>query len=298
MLYIDWQPSIEVFRIGIFSLKWYSLLWMFGLMIAYMIVKHLYKQQGIPEEKFYPQFFYCFIGVLAGARLGHCIFYQPDYFLTSGKRIIEMFLPIHIQDNGSWSYIGYRGLASHGGTIGLFAALAFYWRKENLKPMMVLDNVAIAAPATACCIRLGNLMNSEIIGKTTDMPWAFIFHTQEALVNGELVPRHPTQLYEALAYLLIFAIGISLYQYWRKSQHMRTTSPIAVGSGFYFGYCIMTIFTFRFFVEFLKKEQVDFEQGMLLDMGQLLSIPFVFVGLWCMIKKSRFAHKSDQRSSE
>ena len=88
MLYIDWQPSIEVFRIGIFSLKWYSLLWMFGLMIAYMIVKHLYKQQGVPEEKFYPQFFYCFIGVLAGARLGHCIFYQPDYFLTSGKGII------------------------------------------------------------------------------------------------------------------------------------------------------------------------------------------------------------------
>ena len=150
MLYIDWQPSIEAFRVGIFSLKWYSLLWMFGLMIAYMIVKHLYKQQGVPEEKFYPQFFYCFIGVLAGARLGHCIFYQPDYFLTSGKGIIEMFLPIHIQDNGSWSYIGYRGLASHGGTIGLFVALAFYWRKENLKPMMVLDNVAIAEEIVGC----------------------------------------------------------------------------------------------------------------------------------------------------
>ena len=109
MLYIDWQPSIEVFRVGIFSLKWYSLLWMFGLMIAYIIVKHLYKQQGVPKEKFYPQFFYCFIGVLAGARLGHCLFYQPDYFLTSGKGIIEMFLPIHIQDNGSWSYIGAHG---------------------------------------------------------------------------------------------------------------------------------------------------------------------------------------------
>ena len=287
MLYIDWQPSIEVFRVGIFSLKWYSLLWMFGLMIAYMIVKRLYKQQGIPEEKFYPQFFYCFIGVLAGARLGHCIFYQPDYFLTSGKGIIEMLLPIHIQDNGSWSYIGYRGLASHGGTIGLFVALAFYWKAVKLKPMMVLDNVAIAAPVTACCIRLGNLMNSEIIGKTTDVPWAFIFHSQEAMVNGELVPRHPAQIYEALAYLLIFAIGVFLYQYWRKSQHTRTTSPIAVGSGFYFGYCIATIFTFRFFVEFLKKEQVDFEQGMCLDMGQLLSIPLVLLGLWCMIKKRR-----------
>ena len=274
MLYIDWQPSIEAFRVGIFSLKWYSLLWMFGLMIAYMIVKHLYKQQGIPEEKFYPQFFYCFIGVLAGARLGHCIFYQPDYFLTSGKGFIEMFLPIHIQDNGSWSYIGYRGLASHGGTIGLFVALAFYWRKENLKPMMVLDNVAIAAPATACCIRLGNLMNSEIIGKTTDMPWAFIFHSQEALVNGELVPRHPAQLYEALAYAVLFFIM------WTLHKRM----PKKIGTGWYFGFCLTYIFTFRFFIEYTKEIQEAFEASLPIDMGQILSIPFIILGVYCMLR--------------
>ena len=274
MLYIDWQPSIEAFRVGIFSLKWYSLLWMFGLMIAYMIVKHLYKQQGIPEEKFYPQFFYCFIGVLAGARLGHCIFYQPDYFLTSGKGIIEMFLPIHIQDNGSWSYIGYRGLASHGGTIGLFVALAFYWKKENLKPMMVLDNVAIAAPATACCIRLGNLMNSEIIGKTTDMPWAFIFHSQEALVNGELVPRHPAQLYEALAYAVLFFIM------WTLHKRM----PKKIGTGWYFGFCLTYIFTFRFFIEYTKEIQEAFEASLPIDMGQILSIPFIILGVYCMLR--------------
>ncbi len=229
---------------------------MFGLMIAYMIVKHLYKQQGVPKEKFYPQFFYCFIGVLAGARLGHCLFYQPDYFLnyflTSGKGIIEMFLPVHIQDNGTWSYIGYRGLASHGGTIGLFVALAFYWRKENLKPMMVLDNVAIAAPATACCIRLGNLMNSEIIGKTTDMPWAFIFHSQEALVNGELVPRHPAQLYEALAYAVLFFIM------WTLHKRM----PKKIGTGWYFGFCLTYIFTFRFFIEYTKEIQEAFEASL------------------------------------
>ena len=274
MLYIDWQPSIEVFRIGIFSLKWYSLLWMFGLMIAYMIVKHLYRQQGVPEEKFYPQFFYCFIGVLAGARLGHCIFYQPDYFLTSGKGIIEMFLPVHIQDNGTWSYIGYRGLASHGGTIGLFVALAFYWKKENLKPMMVLDNVAIAAPATACCIRLGNLMNSEIIGKTTDMPWAFIFHSQEALVNGELVPRHPAQLYEALAYAVLFFIM------WTLHKRM----PKKIGTGWYFGFCLTYIFTFRFFIEYTKEIQEAFEASLPIDMGQILSIPFIILGVYCMLR--------------
>ena len=274
MLYIDWQPLIEVFRVGIFSLKWYSLLWMFGLMIAYMIVKHLYKQQGVPEEKFYPQFFYCFIGVLAGARLGHCIFYQPDYFLTSGKGIIEMFLPIHIQDNGSWSYIGYQGLASHGGTIGLCVALAFYWRKENLKPMMALDNVAIAAPATACCIRLGNLMNSEIIGKTTDMPWAFIFHSQEALVNGELVPRHPAQLYEALAYAVLFFIM------WTLHKRM----PKKIGTGWYFGFCLTYIFTFRFFIEYTKEIQEAFEASLPIDMGQILSIPFIILGVYCMLR--------------
>ena len=274
MLYIDWQPSIEAFRVGIFSLKWYSLFWMFGLMIAFMIVKHLYKQQGIPEEKFYPQFFYCFIGVLAGARLGHCLFYQPDYFLTSGKGIIEMFLPVHIQDNGTWSYIGYRGLASHGGTIGLFVALAFYWKKENLKPMMVLDNVAIAAPATACCIRLGNLMNSEIIGKTTDMPWAFIFHSQEALVNGELVPRHPAQLYEALAYAVLFFIM------WTLHKRM----PKKIGTGWYFGFCLTYIFTFRFFIEYTKEIQEAFEASLPIDMGQILSIPFIILGVYCMLR--------------
>lgn len=282
--FIDWQPSIEAFSIGSFSVRWYSLLWCIGLLLAYLIVQRLYKQQKIEDEKFDPLFFYCFLGVLVGARLGHCIFYEPGYYLTSGKGFIEMLLPIHQMADGSWKFTGYEGLASHGGTIGLIIAMVLYWRKMKLKPWVVMDNIAIAVPATACSIRMGNLMNSEIIGNVTDVPWAFIFHTHEAMVDGELMPRHPAQLYEAIAYLVFFVAEVLIYWRWYKAQTMVETSPTAVGTGFYFGFCLATIFTFRFFIEFLKKEQVDFEQGMLLDMGQLLSIPFVILGAWCMIR--------------
>ena len=288
-LFIDWQPSVEAFSIGTFSVRWYSLLWCLGLLLAYLIVQRLYKHQKIEEEKFEPLFFYCFVGVLVGARLGHCIFYEPGYYLTSGKGFIEMLIPFHQMADGSWKFTGYEGLASHGGTIGLIIAMVLYWRKMKLKPWVVMDNIAIAVPATACCIRLGNLMNSELIGNPTHVAWGFIFPPREAMVNGEVAPRHPAQLYEALAYLVIFVVGAMIYWRWYKSQGMEEKSPIAVGTGFYFGFCLATIFTFRFFIEFLKKEQVSFEQGMLLDMGQLLSIPFVILGVWCMLKSKKKA---------
>ena len=280
--FIDWQPSIEAFSIGSFSVRWYGLLWCLGFLTAYLIVQRLYKQQHIPDEKFEPLFFYCFIGVLVGARLGHCLFYEPGYYLTDGTHFLEMLIPFHHMPDGSWKYTGYEGLASHGGTIGLILAMALYCRKTKVKPWVVMDNVAIAVPAMACLIRLGNLMNSEIIGNPTDVAWGFIFHTHDALVDGELAPRHPAQLYEAIAYLLIFIAGAIIYWRWYKTQGMPTPSPIAAGTGFYFGFCLATIFTFRFFIEFLKKEQVDFEQDMPLDMGQLLSIPFVLLGGWCI----------------
>ena len=132
-------------------------------------------------------------------------------------------------------------------------------------------------------------MNSEIIGNPTDVAWGFIFHSRDALVDGQLAPRHPAQLYEAIAYLIIFAAGAMIYWRWYKSQSMAEKSPIAVGTGFYFGFCLATIFTFRFFIEFLKKEQVNFEQEMPLDMGQLLSIPFVILGAWCMWRAQKQA---------
>lgn len=283
LTYIDWQPSLEAFQLGSFTVRWYSLCWCVGLLLAYVIVQRLYKQQRIEASKFEPLFFYCFIGVLVGARLGHCLFYEPEVYLISRQGFVEMLLPIHYDAAGDWHFTGYTGLASHGGTIGLFVALLLYVRRMKVNIVRVLDNVAIATPVTACLIRLGNLMNSEIIGKPTDVAWAFIFHGKDALVNGIAVPRHPAQLYEAIAYLVIFFIGVLIYRSDKKRLAAGETSGVRVGTGFYFGFCLTAIFLFRFFIEFLKKEQVDFEQGMALNMGQLLSVPMVAVGIYCMV---------------
>lgn len=264
LLYIVWNPDVQAF--GMF--RWYALCWMIGLILAYLVVQRLYKQQGIKDELFDPLFIYCFIGILLGARLGHCIFYQPDYFLTSGKHFIEMLVPIHFMPDGGWKYIGYEGLASHGGTIGLMIALWLYCRKTGVKMLTVLDNIAIATPITACFIRLGNLMNSEIIGKVTDVPWAFIFQRVDS------APRHPGQLYEAIAYAILFFIGLAVYRRWRNR----------VGTGFYFGLCLAYIFTFRFFIEYTKEVQEAFEVDMLFNMGQLLSVPFIILGVYFMMR--------------
>lgn len=269
LLSILWNPDLVAFRIGSFALRWYSLCWLLGLLAAYLIVKRLYKEQKIKPELFDPLFIYCFVGILVGSRLGHCLFYEPDYFLSSWRHVIEMFLPIHFAADGSWKFTGYEGLASHGGTIGLIIALWLYVRHTKVNLWRVLDNVAIATPVTACLIRLGNLMNSEIIGKVTDVPWAFIFE------RVDMYPRHPGQLYEAIAYALFFFIG--WYMYRRR--------PERVGTGYFFGQCITLIFAARFFIEYTKDIQEPFEASLPLNMGQLLSIPFIIVGLLCMFNR-------------
>jgi prolipoprotein diacylglyceryl transferase len=282
-LFIHWNPSLTF---GPF--RWYSLCWLIGLGLAYFIVRKLFYEQKIAvrtitnakgkkeeENVFDPLFIYCFLGILIGARLGHCLFYQPDYFLSSGKHIVEMLLPIHFMADGSWKFTGYEGLASHGGTLGLIIALILYVRWSKLKVWTVLDNIAIATGTTACFIRLGNLMNSEIIGKPTDVPWAFIFE------RVDMIPRHPGQLYEAIAYAILFFIMWRLY---RKQ-------PQKVGTGFFFGLCLTFIFTFRFFIEYTKDVQEAFEEGMLFNMGQLLSVPFIIIGIWCMMRAYRKSEK-------
>ena len=265
--YIVWDPSIIAFKAGPIVVHWYSLCWLIGLALAYIIVQRLYKEQKVKDELFDPLFVYCFVGILAGARLGHCLFYQPDLFLSSWKHFVEIFLPIDFLPQGGWRFTGYRGLASHGGTLGLMLALWFYVRRTKMTIWQVLDNIAIATPVTACFIRLGNLMNSEIIGKVTDVPWAFIFQQ----VDG--MPRHPGQLYEAIAYALLFFIGWAIYR----------RRPERVGTGFFFGLCLTYIFIARFFIEYTKEIQEAFEASLPLDMGQLLSIPFVVIGIVCMM---------------
>ena len=265
--YILWNPDDTALRIGSFAMHWYSLCWLIGLVLAYLIVRRLYKEQKIKDELFDPLFLYCFIGILVGARLGHCLFYQPDVYLSSWKHFVEMFLPIEFTGNSDWHFTGYRGLASHGGTFGLMIALWLYVRRTKLNIWRVLDNIAIATPATAFFIRIGNLMNSEIIGKPTAVPWAFIFE------QVDMLPRHPGQLYEALAYAVLMFIGWALYR--RRPQR--------VGTGFFFGLCLTYIFTARFLIEFTKEIQEPFEAALPINMGQILSLPFIAIGIACMV---------------
>ena len=297
ILFITWNPSLTF---GPF--RWYSLCWLIGLALAYFIVRKLFYEQktavrttvvkGKKQEEnvFDPLFIYCFLGILIGARLGHCLFYQPDYFLTSGKHIVEMLLPIHFLADGGWKFTGYEGLASHGGTLGLIIALILYVRWSKLSIWTVLDNIAIATGTTACFIRLGNLMNSEIIGKPTDVPWAFIFE------RVDMIPRHPGQLYEAIAYAILFFLMWYLYKKSRKGmpQNLKANQQWApesripqVGTGFFFGFCLTYIFTFRFFIEYTKDVQEAFEENMMFNMGQLLSIPFIIIGVWCMLRAKK-----------
>ncbi|MBQ8269812.1 MAG: prolipoprotein diacylglyceryl transferase [Bacteroidaceae bacterium] len=261
--HIIWNPDTSPFSIFGFEVRYYSLCWVIALMTGYYIMQNLYKKQNVSEKLFEPLFMYCFVGILLGARLGHCLFYEPAYYLNN---IAEMFLPIKITPGG-WHFIGYQGLASHGGTLGLMIALVLYHRKTKLSIKWILDNIAITTPIVAAAIRVGNFMNSEILGRATDSPFGIIF----AQVDN--VPRHPAQLYEAAAYIIFFIGGWFLYKKF----------PKLVGTGFFFGYCLFTIFTFRFFVEFLKEVQVDFEQGMTFDMGQWLSIPFIIMGVASII---------------
>ena len=280
--YILWNPDIVAFSFGPVEVRWYSLLWCIGLFAVYQLMHYLFKEQKLGEDKFEPMFLYCFLGILIGARLGHCLFYEPEYYLS---RPMEMILPMRKFADGEWHFTGYEGLASHGGTLGLMIAIILYSRNVKLNLMHVLDNVAIVTPVCACAIRLGNLMNSEIIGHPTDVPWAFVFE------RVDMLPRHPGQLYEAICDAIFFFIGWFIYRLSLKKETMeRYTSnarkplvDIRVGSGFYFGLCLFLIFLSRIFIELTKENQVDFESGMMFNMGQLLSVPFVLLGLYCML---------------
>lgn len=280
-LFIHWNPSTTAFELGALAVRWYSLCWCAGLLSVYLLMHRLFRQQKLTEEQFDPMFLYCFVGILVGARLGHCLFYEPGYFL---HHITEMLLPIREtadprlwsgaltwlptgNPDTHWAFTGYEGLASHGGTLGLMLALVLYSRHQKINLMRVLDNVAIVTPVCACAIRLGNLMNSEIIGRVTDVPWAFVFE------RVDMLPRHPGQLYEAICYACFFFVGWWFYR----------RRPERVGTGFFFGLCLTLIFTSRILIEYTKENQVNFENGMLFNMGQLLSVPFVVLGLYCML---------------
>lgn len=262
--FIHWNIDPEIVNLFGISLRYYGILFVSGLVLSLYILKGIFRQENIPQENLDKLFIYGIIGIFVGARLGHCLFYDPTYYFSHP---LEMFLPIQPSSTGGYIFTGYRGLASHGGIIGLIIALIIYSRKAKESIIKTIDLIAVVAPLGGAFIRLANLMNSEIIGIPTNVPWAFIF------VREDNLPRHPAQLYEAISYLIIF--GLLFYLYKTKREKLQ--------NGFFFGLSITLIFVARFFIEFIKEKQVPFEEQMKLDMGQLLSIPFIIVGIGFII---------------
>ena len=259
-LFVNWSVNPEIIGIGALSLRWYSVLFVSGFILGWYIFKWFFKREGVPVTLLDPLLYTLLIGTIVGARLGHCLFYQPDYYLGSWEGFWEIFMP--------WK----GGLASHGGTIALIIAMVWfarhYGRKHDFGFLWILDHLAIAVCFAACFIRLGNLFNSEIYGDVTTLPWGFVFE-----LRGETLPKHPTQLYEAFSYLILGIVLILLYKY-RLPKMYRGT---------FIGLFFIGCFGSRFLIEFIKEPQVGFESEMALNMGQWLSIPFVLLGIGLLI---------------
>jgi prolipoprotein diacylglyceryl transferase len=256
---ITWDVSPEIFSIGPVSIRWYGLLFAASFLIGFQLMSKIFKQGDKSQKDLNDLLWYMIIGTIVGARLGHCLFYNPDYYLHNP---IEIFK--------TWK----GGLASHGAAVGIVIAIYLYSKKKVGQSFLwVMDRIVITVALAGFFIRTGNLMNSEILGKVTNVPWAFKF--VNAYVSDPMSPRHPTQLYEALAYLLIFIILFLIY----NKNYKR------IKDGFLFGLFLVLIFSARFVIEFFKENQSAFEEGMILNMGQLLSIPLIIWGFYLIFKK-------------
>jgi len=253
LAYIQWNPSPDLFHIGSLTIRWYGLLFASSFFFGYFIMLKFFKKEGIEVAKLDTLTTYMVLGTVIGARLGHCLFYEPGYYLSHPLKILEV-----------WE----GGLASHGAAIGIILAIWIFGLRNKLTFLWTIDRIVIVVALSGLCIRTGNLMNSEIFGHITSLPWGFYF-LRAANPAEALDPRHPTQIYEGLSYFIFFLFLWRLY-YIKKGK----PEP-----GLLFGLFLILVFGLRFFVEFLKEPQVGFEQGMLLNMGQLLSIPFVLLGI-------------------
>lgn len=258
---VTWTVDPIIFQSGGLRLGWYGVLFAVGLIVfGGTILSKMWKHENLTEKSFNQLVFYVLIATIVGARLGHCLFYEPSYYLANPVEILK-----------TWE----GGLASHGGVIGIMIAIWIYSKKVSHQSMLwTFDRLCVPVGLVAAMIRLGNLMNHEIYGHATDLPWGFRFieNIHQWQAGAEPIfsaPSHPTQLYEAAIYLLVFAVCMWLY--WKRDAQKR--------EGLIFGVAMVMIFTGRFLVEFVKNDQVGFEEGMTLNMGQWLSIPFVLIGI-------------------
>jgi phosphatidylglycerol:prolipoprotein diacylglycerol transferase len=263
LLVIHWNINPEIFSLGPLSIRWYGLLFATGFLAGYTILTRMFKSEGASVEWVDKLFIYVIIATIVGARLGHVIFYGWDYY---SQHLIEIFLPIAQTPNG-YKFVGFQGLASHGGSFGILIAVWIYSIRITKRSMLwTLDRLAIPVALVSAMIRTGNLMNSEIYGIATSVPWGFIFER-----NGETVAKHPTMIYEALCYFVTFIL--LLYFFYKKRS-------LKDRQGLFLGIFFIGIFLTRFLIEFIKEKQEAFEANMLINMGQILSIPFVLAGLY------------------
>lgn len=262
---IEWSGAETIFNIGSFGIRYYSMCWLLAFVVSYVLMQQVFKKENKSQEELDKLTMYIFLGTILGARLGHCLFYEFDYYI---QHPLEMLLPLR-KVNNEWQFTGYQGLASHGAAIGILLALYLYAKKTKTDYMWITDRLILVVPIAGAFVRIGNFFNSEIIGKPmeTIYPWGVIFTKVDNVV------RHPGQLYEAVGYTILF---IFLWLFYKKST---TPKP-----GLLFGIFLVCLFSIRFIVEFYKENQEEFESGMLINMGQLLSLPFILAGLYLIFR--------------
>jgi len=279
LTYINWNPSPEIFSIGPIALRWYSTMFLSGFLIGFQIMKRFFIHEKQPVEWLDSLLVYIMIGTIVGARLGHCFFYDWDYFGQSLPHFLEIFIPVRFGDDWpgtftDFEFTGFRGLASHGGAIAIIFMMWLFSKRITKKSVLwILDRVVIPVALTGMFIRLGNLMNSEIIGNVTSVPWAFVFEK----VDDQ--PRHAVQLYESICYLLIFII--LMWQYWKTDAKDKL--------GLIFGTFMVLLWSVRFVLEYFKRSQGGFETAVnqVLSTGQLLSIPLILVGIYFIFNSKK-----------
>ena len=280
-LFITWNPSPDIFTIPFINwpVRWYGLSWAMAFIGCHFFMNRIFKAEGRTDKQLDSLTLYIIIATILGARLGHCLFYQPEYYLANPLDILKI-------------YEG--GLASHGGAIGIIIGMWLYCRTTKESWLWLFDRLVVVVPFASFMIRFGNLMNSEIVGKQTDVSWGFKFlQNDDDLLNFEragipIPVRHPTQLYEALFYMILF---VFFYWLWKTKRN-------SLGKGFTFGLFCVLMFAFRFLIEYLKEIQVSSEANQLINNGQLLSIPFVAIGLYMMWSaKKRGFHSTETKES-
>jgi phosphatidylglycerol---prolipoprotein diacylglyceryl transferase len=275
--YITWTIDPVLFHLGPLSVRWYGLLWAIGIYATLLIVQRLYKHEKLPDEWLDKLFIYTVVGAIAGARLGHCLFYEWQLLPKPVDLLGITFKYGNHYLSHPWEilYVWHGGLASHGGAIGILIAMYFFNKNVSKKGYVwIFDRLVIGVAICGAAIRLGNLMNSEIYGGVTSLPWGFIFVKD---LQGDGLPHHPTQIYEMIYCLVTFAI--TWWLYWKKEAYKK--------NGLIFGVFLLGIFGSRFVLEFIKNNQEAFESNFILNMGQILSLPFIIWGIWLIINRNK-----------